>query len=231
MLLHVAFETRGVRPRVSLSIHTAEGAPMGTAGPEMGQFIRTELASRNIAYVPQRVTTRVDPAARRVIFEDGSETPYDLLIAIPPHEAPAVARDAGLTAPSGWIPVDPATMQVILPAAEDVVYAAGDITTVPLPGRFKPDAGLVLPKAGVFAAGHGRVAAHQIAARVLGRPTDVTFDGRGYCFLEVGGRRAIRAEGEFFALPHPIMQKKAPDEAQFNDKLSWVANLLSGNRQ
>jgi NADH dehydrogenase FAD-containing subunit len=83
-----------------------------------------------------------------------------------------------------------------------------------------------LPKAGVFAEAHGRIVAHQIAARILGRTPDEAFDGRGYCYLETGAKRAVRAEGSFFELPHPVMQKRTSDEAQFNDKLDWVERLL-----
>ena len=226
MLLHHAFERRGLLGKVRLSIHTVEGAPMATAGPEMGQYIKAELALRGIEFNGQKATTRVDASARRVVFEDGSEAPYDLLITIPPHDAPKVVHEAGLTNPAGWIPVDPLTLQVKLPPNTPNVYAVGDITSVPLPGRFKPDVSLSLPKAGVMAEAQGRIVAQQIAARVLGHTPVETFDGKGYCFLETGEGRAVRAEGSFFELPHPIMQKRLPDEAQFRDKLDWIERLL-----
>lgn len=85
----------------------------------------------------------------------------------------------------------------------------------------------MLPKAGVFAEAHGRVAAHQIAARILGRETSETFDGRGYCYLEVAGGRAVKADGSFFEVPHPVVQKQPPDEVQFRDKVAWVVRLLN----
>jgi sulfide:quinone oxidoreductase len=82
----------------------------------------------------------------------------------------------------------------------------------------------------VFAAAQGRVVAHQIAAQVLGQPAGQTFDGAGYCFLETGTGRAVRAEGNFFALPHPVMQKRTPDEAQWRDKAAWIEGLLQPKR-
>ena len=226
LLLHHAFETRGLAGKARLAIYTAEGAPMATAGPEMGQYIKGELAQRAIAFFPQRSTSRVDGTAQRVVFEDGSEARYDLLIAIPPHEAPKVVRDAQLTNQSGWLPVDPQTLQVKQPPDAHEVYAVGDVTIVPLPGRYKPDIGLSLPKAGVFAEAHGRIVAHQIAARILGRTPDEAFDGKGYCYMETGANRAVKADGSFFELPHPVMQKRIPDEEQFRDKLNWVERLL-----
>lgn len=226
ILLHHAFESRGLADRVRLAIYTAEGAPMPTAGPDMGQYIRGELAARGIGFHPLKTTARVDGAARRVLFEDGSEARYDLLIAIPPHEAPKLLRDAQLTNPSGWIPVDPRTLRVKARPEVGELYAVGDVAAVPLPGRYKPDVPLSLPKAGVFAEAHGRVVAHEIAARILSRASSETFDGKGYCYLETGGDRAVRGDGSFFELPHPVMEKRSPDEAQFRDKLDWVSRHL-----
>ncbi len=226
MLLHHAFGSRGLAEKARIAIYTVEGAPMTTAGPEMGQYIKGELARRGVGFHPQKTAARVDGAARRIVFEDGSEVRYDLLIAIPPHEAPKVVRDAQLTNQSGWIPVDPQTLQVKTPHGSGELYAVGDVTTVPLPGRYKPEVALSLPKAAVFAEAYGRVVAHQIAAKILARATSETFDGKGYCYLETGGERAVRGDGSFFELPHPVMEKRSPDEAQFRDKLDWVARHL-----
>lgn len=226
MLLHAFFERRGIRKSTHLSIHTVEGAPMGTAGPEMGRYIAGELASRSIGYFPGRKLARVEPDQRRAVFEDGSDAHYDLLIAVPPHEAPEVVRAANLTNASGFILVDPRTLAVTAETGGAAVYAVGDVTSVPLPGRYKPEVALSLPKAGVFAEAQGRVVARRIAATILGREAVETFDGKGYCFLETGGGRAMKAEGSFFDIPHPVMQKRADDETQMREKLDWVERLL-----
>jgi sulfide:quinone oxidoreductase len=227
MLLEHALASQGLGGKARLSIYTVEGAPMATAGPEMGQLIRDELGRRGIAFHPQKKAVRVDAAARRILFEDGKEAAYDTLIAIPPHEAPKVVREAQLVGPSGWIPVDPHTLRIVGAAGAAEAYAIGDVTSVPLPGRFRPDAPLSLPKAGVFAEAQGKIVAHQIAARVLGTATAGPFDGTGFCYLEVGGGKALRADGRFFEMPHPVMQRRPPDEAQLRDKQDWVARHLS----
>lgn len=74
-------------------------------------------------------------------------------------------RDAQLTHPAGWIPVDPHTLRVKTPEAGET-YAVGDVAAIPLAGRYKPDLALSLPKARVFAEAHGRVVARQIAAKI-----------------------------------------------------------------
>jgi sulfide:quinone oxidoreductase len=48
------------------------------------------------------------------------------------------------------------------------------------------------------------VVAANISAEIEGRQPDARFDGRGYCFVEVGGGKALRAEGEFLARPQPV---------------------------
>lgn len=230
MLLREYLAQRGLGSTSTVTVITAEGAPMPTAGPEMGQYILAALAQRGIGFVGQKKTVQVDGDAQRIIFDDGSSAGYDLLLTVPPHEAPHVIREAGLTNASGWIPVDPQTLQV--QSAPDVsgVYAVGDITTLPLPGRYKPDIPLALPKAGVFAEAQGRVVASQIASSILGLAAGEMFDGQGFCYLETGGGQAVKAEGSFFASPHPMMHTRAPDGAQLQDKLQWVAEHLALSR-
>lgn len=228
MLLHHALKEKGLRGAVRIALYTVEGAPMATAGAEMGRIIREQLAARDIAFYPGKKTVSVDPGKRSVEFEDSSRARFDLLAAVPPHVAPKVVREAGLTNQSGWIPADPQTLRVARESAFRAVYAIGDITVVPLPGRHKPDMPLVLPKAGTIADGQGQVVASQIAGELLGKPAD-TFSGGGACFIETGGRQAIRGEGQFYALPHPLMRATPPDGAQYEGKLAWMSGWLRAN--
>lgn len=230
LLLQQFFAQRGRSGSVRLSVYTVEGTPMATAGPEMGTFIRGELSRRGIGFFPQKSVGRVDEPAHRVEFSDGTTAAYDLLICVPPHEVPAVVQAAQLTGPSGWIPVDPLTMEVKSAAGAGRVFAIGDVTTVSLPGRFKPDVGLVLPKAGTMAEAQGEVVAQRIAALVSGRPPTATFEGKGFCYLETGDGTAVKGEGSFFALPHPVMSKQPASTGQFSDKLAWVARHLEQRR-
>jgi len=230
MLLHQHFAGRGLAAAVRLSVYTVEGAPMATAGPEMGAFIRAELAARGIGFFPQKAVARVDDSGRRVEFADGSSVRCDLLICVPPHEAPAVVRAAQLTGPSGWIPADPQTLEIKSATGAGRVYAIGDVAGVALPGRYKPDVALSLPKAGTIAEAQGEVVARRIADQIAGRPPSATFGGQGFCYLETGGGTALRGDGSFFALPHPVMSKQTPSAQQFADKLAWVAAHLAPRR-
>ncbi len=226
MLLHEAFVRRGLRGRTSLDVWTVEKAPMPTAGPEMGKAILGELAAREIGFHPQKKVIAVHPGRRALRFEDGAEASFDLLIAIPPHRVPRVAVEAGLADPGGWVGVDPGTLEVKRPGVAAHVYAIGDLASVPLPGRYDPARPLVLPKAGVFAAAQGEVVAERIAAVVRGVRPSAAFNGQGYCYIEVGQRRAIRGDGSFFELPHPVMSARPADQGQYRDKLGWVEGWM-----
>jgi sulfide:quinone oxidoreductase len=225
MMLHATLERRGIHAQID--VWTIEKAPMPTAGPEMGKTIVGELAARGIGFHPGVKPIAVEGARGFVRFEDESEAEYELLIAVPPHRAPRLVVEAGLAEPGGWIPVDAATLAVKKPGVAPGVYAVGDLASVPLPGRWNADMPLVLPKAGVFAAAQGEAVGEQIAAELTGGTPAAAFGGRGHCYIEVGGGRAIRGDGTFFATPHPVMSARAPDEAQYRDKLEWVKRWLS----
>jgi sulfide:quinone oxidoreductase len=83
------------------------------------------------------------------------------------------------------------------------VYAIGDATAISIPGRWKPDAPMMLPKAGVFAHAQAEVVAGHIAAEITGVGTHDAFPGLGYCMLEAGESLAGFAAGDFFAEPSP----------------------------
>jgi sulfide:quinone oxidoreductase len=227
MLLDAALRRRGARGRVALELWTAEKAPMPTAGAAMGERIIAELEARGIGFHPAQKAVSVDGSRHEVRFEDGGVTAYDLLIAIPPHRVPRVVAEAGLAGPSGWVPVDARTLEVRSPGAGTSVYAIGDVNGLGLPGRYDPSAPLALPKAGVFAAAEGEVVAARIAAHARGEPVTDLFDGRGFCYLEVGQGLAIRADGDFFAMPHPTMSARPATADQYRDKLAWVDEWLA----
>ena len=229
-LLHDLLKRRGLRDKCTIDIWTVEKLPMATAGAAMGKAIVALLEERSIGFHPLMKTVRVEPARRAVRFEDGSETLYDLLIAVPPHRVPRVAVDSWLAPPEGWIPVDPSTLAIKSPNAAAHVYAIGDVTSLPLPGRWVPDVPLALPKAGVMAAAQGEVVAANIAASVRGEAPTSSYDGTGHCFIEIGGKRAMRGDGAFFATPHPEMNAGPADEAGYRSKLEWIEAMLAPRR-
>ena len=173
---------------------------MPVAGPAVGNAVKGMVEAKGIGFHPQMRIASVDVPSKELVFENGQRVGYDLLIAIPPHRAPLAVRDSGLLGESGWIPVDAHTLKT----RYDGVYAIGDITTIMLP------VGKPLPKAGVFAHYEADVVAKNIAAELEGSKPGHAFDGRGYCFLEMGAGKAGFASGNFYAAPEPRVTMRRP---------------------
>ena len=202
MLIADSFRKRGLRDRVAVHLFTPEPQPMPVAGPMLGDAVTQMLESKGIAFHPLHKLTAVNPQARELVFEGREPVRYDMLVAIPPHRGPRLVREAGLANEAGWVPVDHAT----LVTQHENVYALGDVTAIPVPGRWKPDVLLMLPKAGVFAHAQAQVVARRIAGEITGVGVRDTFCGDGYCMLEAGGDLAGFAFGDFFAEPSPQVE-------------------------
>jgi sulfide:quinone oxidoreductase len=210
-LLEADCRNRGLANRVRIDIYTPEPGPMPVAGPEVSAQIRAMVEARGIGYYPNHAATRVDAANRRITFADGTDAGYDLLAYVPPHRAPAVVRASALAGETGWIPVDPQTLQTRFPG----VYAIGDVAGIML------KMGKPLPKAGVFAHGEAEIVAHNVAAEILGRAERRSFDGQGECFIEVGDGRAGFGSGNFYAEPAPKIRLRHPSHVLHYGKVAY----------
>lgn len=201
MLIADTLRRRGLR-NLDVHLFTPEPQPMPVAGPALGDAVKQMLTKQGVHFHPLHKLNRVNPETRELIFENQNAFPYDMLVAIPPHRGSPILRAAGLTNEAGWVPVNRATMT----ANAENVYALGDATMIPIPGRWKPDVPLLLPKAGVFAHAQAEVVARRIAAELTGQVPAAEFPGRGYCMLEAGESVAGFAYGDFFAEPAPQME-------------------------
>ena len=202
MLIADFSRRRGMLDRVEVDLYTPEGQPMAVAGPALGDAVRQMLEAKGIGFHPLHKLTGVNKENRKMSFEGREPVGYDLLVAIPPHRPPRLAREAGLANEAGWIPVDRAT----LATGHENVYAIGDVAAISIPGRWKPDVPLALPKAGVFAHGEAKVVAQRIAVEITGSGSKDVFRGDGYCTLETGEGLAGFAFGDFFAEPSPRVE-------------------------
>ncbi len=206
LMLHTYLKKRGLRGQTEMVMISPEAMPMGTAGPVMGNAIQGMLAERGIPYRPLTGSQAIDAGTRELVLDSGERVPFDLLVAVPLHRSPQVVRDSGLTNEAGWIPVDASSLVTRF----EGVYALGDVTVIPLPGRFKPDVALTLPKAGVFAHHQAEVVAYNLAAAILGREERRSFDGLGGCFIELGDGRAGYGAGNFYHPQAPAVTLRPP---------------------
>ena len=191
---------QGVRDKTAIHLFTPEHQPMPVAGPVLGHRIAELLRMRGIHYHPLYTFKELRPHTREVVSADGRAERVDVLLGVPPHRAPDVIRSSGLLGVSGWIHVDPHTLRT----GHEGVFAIGDVTSIRLPD------GKALPKAGVFAHAEATVVAEQIAAEIEGRQSHASFDGKGYCWIELGDGRAGFASGRFYASPTPQVRMFTP---------------------
>ena len=226
MLVEAWARANGIRNQVEIDLYSPESIPMAVAGPAVGQALTGFLDRRGIGHHFEHPVTGIDQASRTIRFGD-AQAPYDLLIGIPPHRAPAALREAGLVDASGYVPVHPQTLELLAdPDTLEVhylgVYAIGDVAAVRLLNA------MLLPKAGVFAEGQAQVVADTIGADIHGEARPRAYDGHGFCYVDVGDGLAAYGTGDFYAYPGPRVRLEEPSiegrraKAEYEDLLdTW----------
>jgi len=213
MHVHENLRSRGIREQTEIAVATVQPILMPNAGVEGSDWMGERLAERDIGFRTGVKIDHVEPD--RVVLEDG-ELPFDLLLTVPPHRAPDVVSESGLTAESGWVPVERATLQT----SHENVYAVGDVTAIMLSN------GLPLPKAGVMAELEGMRVAAAIAADVRGGSEPEPFAGAASCFVEMGTEVAARMDVKFFAEPAPEIVFLEPSAERAAEKRQFERDRL-----
>lgn len=200
LLVDSFLRKKGLREKSEVHIYTPEHQPMPIAGPAMGEALTKLLEKHGISYHPLFTFEWISPGDGTIVQSSGEPQEVDLILAVPPHRAPEVVEYSGLIGSSGWIHVDPHTLQT----EHEGVYAVGDVNNIRLAN------GKNLPMAGVFAHNEAKVAAEQIVAEIEGEKPKSRFEGKGYCWLELGGGNAAFASGNFYAEPEPVVRMYPP---------------------
>ncbi|MEQ1881008.1 MAG: FAD/NAD(P)-binding oxidoreductase [Burkholderiales bacterium] len=211
MLLEYDCRKRKLRDSISVDIYTSEPGPMPVTGSEVSRQVQQMVEGKGIGYHPEHVVTRVEAGVRRIHFANGIIAGYDLLAYVPPHRAPRIVKEAGLTGELGWVSVDRHTLETRFSG----VYALGDVTGIML-AMGKP-----LPKAGVFAHGEAEVVADNLIRLITGKGEQRRFDGHGECFLETGDGKAGFGSGNFYAEPTPQVKLRQPSRALHLGKVAF----------
>jgi sulfide:quinone oxidoreductase len=221
LLLNYFFTRRGVRNDVKIRVCTPEVLPLGGNGPQTGGIVKGLMESVGVEYYNQHKVTSIDPGKNEITFDKGT-VHYDLLMAIPPHIAPRVIKESGLT-DNEWIPVDRGTMETDF----ENVYALGDVNKIKIPGEWKQGVPLMLTKGGVFAHYEAKVLAENIANEISGKKERVEYTGRGACFVETGFGRAALASGTFYIVPNPDCSFNKPSRMWHVGKVLFEKYWLS----
>ena len=205
-MLHDYFKDRGIRDKVQLHytypigrVHSLENVAKWAA-PEFDRLGITVETLFNLK--------EVDGTAKLLKSEEGTETPFDLLISVPAHRGMEVLEKNKLGV-GGWIPTNRHQLNM---EGRKNVFAIGDTTNIPI------------SKAGSTAHFEAEVLGENIAAMIkLGAPVR-DYDGKVFCFIEAGKDRATYAMFDYLNPPDPRPPTKAVHwfKTAYN-KLYWIS--------
>ena len=209
LLMHDLLGDRGLLDSSTLSLVMPLPVPIPPS-PEASAALIDEFARRGIEWHPQRLVRSVDGDRHALVLADGSEIPFDLFLAVPPHRVPDVVQESGLTV-DGWVPVNPLTMETSFPN----VFAVGDVTSIGT------------PKAGTFAEGQAAVAAARVASLLRGEPPVSEYSGSAICYLEFGRGQIAIVEATFRAGEQPAGVFQKPSLELAKEKAAFGATRVS----
>jgi sulfide:quinone oxidoreductase len=214
MLIDDYLRERGVRDKTRVTVATLQPILLPNAGKAGSDWLAAQLEKRDIEFRVGHKVERFEEG--KAVFAEG-ELRAELIVAVPPHRAPAVVGASGLAGDGDFVQVDAATLET----EWEKVFAIGDVTQIKLAN------GLPLPKAGIMAELEGNRVAAAIAADILGGAAAPEFDGKGFCYLETSKRHAAMLEGDFYATPEPMVELKEPSEKNFEAKHIFEAERLA----
>ncbi|MGH3646085.1 MAG: NAD(P)/FAD-dependent oxidoreductase [Micromonosporaceae bacterium] len=215
LLVHEQLRRRGLSDRVEVVVTTPQPLTLPVAGPDASRFLADHLAERGITVLTEHAVESVDHQAGTTRFDNGVSLGWELMLGVPAAAPPPVLANSAVAGPSGWVQSDRHSFAT----SAERVYAVGDCTMI-------PTASAQLPKAGVFAEAEGAIAAANLAADLHGGDR-ASFDGHGFCFLELPGRQVAMVTGNFYAEPRPNVRLTPADEASFTAKQQWEQERLA----
>jgi sulfide:quinone oxidoreductase len=156
---------------------------------------------------------------KTIEFENGNKINYELLIVVPPHRVPKVIKNSDLLRDGNqdWINVDRFTLRT----KYTNVFAIGDVTEIKL------DNSITIPKAGIFAEGEAKVISQQIINEITNNNNRAKFDGKGFCFMEIGNKMAGYIDADFYNELGPTVRLDPPSKELYQRKLDFERSRLN----
>ena len=216
MLVDQYLRDNNLRDKTELSLYSPEKTPMPFAGDTVSGDVRSIMQKRGINYFPLHQLTGAENGVLSFTNEKGdavtAET--DLVAYTPDHRCPTVISESGMCGASGWVEVNPQTLETNF----DRVYAIGDITSIKTSDEDQ------LPKAGVFAQYQALTVAHNIVRQMHGKQPDKIFTAEGKYIMDQGNGKATRVGGNFYSSSLDIKESSAINHwVKILQEKSWFA--------
>ena len=219
LLINDILVNNGVRDSIDVDIYTPTPIALPVAGAKVSQDVINLLTNNHITFHPLHKIISVD--RKEIEFENGRTVNYDLLIGIPPHKVPEVIRNSGLIKQGkNWINVD----KFSLKTDYENVFAIGDVTEI------KVNENIAIPKAGVFAEAQAKVVSQQIINEIKNdknKQSSPQFDGKGFCFMEVGNKKAGYVDADFYNEQGPNTLLESPSEEFYKRKIDFERSKVN----
>jgi len=221
LLINDMLVRNGTRDSIHIDMYTPTPIALPVAGAEVSQDVVNLLNDNHINFHPlHKIKVVLDK--EKVEFENGNRINYDLLIGIPPHKVPAVIRNSGLIRPGqNWINVDKFTLKTDY----ENVFAIGDVNEI------KVNENMSIPKAGIFAEAQAKVVSQQIIDDIENKTNKLSsssrFDGKGFCFMEIGDKKAGYVAGDFYNEEGPTTLLEPPSEESYKKKIDFERSRLN----
>jgi sulfide:quinone oxidoreductase len=210
----------GTRDSVNIDIYTPTPIALPVAGSKVSQDVIKLLNDSHINFHPLHKIKKVIDK-EMIEFENGNKAKYDLLVAIPPHRVPEVIRNSNLIKEGqNWIKVD----RFSLKTDYQNVFAIGDVNEI------KVNENVAIPKAGVFAEAQAKVVSQQIIDDIQNNRNNLSsskFDGKGFCFMEVGDKKAGYVSTDFYNEAGPVTLLEPPSRESYEKKLDFEKSKIS----
>ncbi|HKG40534.1 MAG TPA: FAD/NAD(P)-binding oxidoreductase [Nitrososphaeraceae archaeon] len=218
LLINDILVKNGMRDSIDIDFYTPAPIALPVAGAKLSQDIVNLLNDNHINFHPlHKLKAVVDKEI--IEFENGNKTNYDLLIGIPPHKVPTVIKSSGLVKEGqNWIDVD----KFSLKTNYENVFAIGDVTEIKV-----DQMAAVIPKAGIFAEGQAKSVSHQIINEIANQSYNEKYDGRGFCFMEIGSKKAGFLAADFYNITGPITRLDPPSEESYKKKLDFEKSRIN----
>lgn len=220
LLINDILVKNGTRGSIDIDIYTPAPITLPVAGAKVSQDVLNLLNNNHINFHPlHKIQTVLN--MEKIEFENGNWINYNLLIGIPTHKVPEIVRNSGLVKQGQkWINVD----KFSLKTDYENVFAIGDVTEI------KINENVAIPKAGVFAEAQAKVVSQQIVDDIVNDKNKFSpprFDGKGFCFMEVGDEKAGYVDADFYHEHGPATLLEPPSDESYKKKLDFERSRVN----